>query len=336
MDQPDMAPPKFFSEAMPDSAQPDRQSSTGLPAQRSGQSGQPGITGSELRLYVWSMLPERHRNEVCRQIRACCETFIASVRVERGQRKAETDRLVSEVVAHLLRATSVPREETPMERQSPASENNVTSERGRAAAGPPMPWRAKGAADEHDPLRDARVRWVVEDTCNKPALFHRYEDVRRRDRGGKWDGSGYPLMPVDDQTIEQLSGHYDPAEDETNSLQAEDSRRAWAGLLELAVHQFGPDDDVVALLQVLASDRDTQDMFGSQWPIGQIVSALNRRQAPTPWDDDRVENAKRRLTRCIVKIKQSNGLDAVDLRALLARYARERHAAAGRSAQRTT
>jgi hypothetical protein len=335
MDQPDMAQQKYFSEAMPDSAQPGRQSSTGLPAQRPGQLDQPGMTGSELRLFVWSVLPERHRNEVCRQIRACCETFIASVRVERGQRKSETDRLVSEVVAHLLRATSVPREETPMERQSPAMENNAPSERGRAVAGP-MPWRAKGAADEHDPTRDARVRWVVEDICNRPALFHRYEDVRRRDRGGKWDGSGYPLMPVDDQTIEQLSGHYDPSEDETESLQAEDSRRAWAGLLQLAIHQFGSDDDVVSLLQVLANDRDTQEAFGSQWPIGQIVGALNRHQAHASWNDDRVENAKRRLTRCIVKIKQANGLDAVDLRALLARYARERDTAAGRPAQRTT
>jgi hypothetical protein len=325
MDESDMAPQKYFSDAAPESARAGRQSTTGLPAQRPGQSDRPGTTAAELRLYVWSMLPERHRSEVCRQIRACCETFIASVRVDRSQRKSETDRLVSEVVAHLLRATSAPREETAMDRQLHAMGKNPPSEPGRTMAKPdtPMPWLAKGVANEHDPTRDARVRWVVEDTCNRPALFHRYEDMRRRDRGGKWDGSGYPLMPVDAQTIEQLSGHYDPTEDETDALHAEDSRRAWAGLVAFAAHQFGPNDDVVALVQVLAEDRDTQDSFGSQWPIGQIVRALNRRQAQTSWNDDRVDNAKKRLTKCIAKIKQANGLDAVDLRALLVRYARE-------------
>jgi hypothetical protein len=147
--------------------------------------------------------------------------------------------------------------------------------------------------------------------------------MRRRDRGGKWHGSGYPLVTVDEQTMEQLSGHYDPAENEADALQLEESRRAWAGLMALVVQQFGAADDITALLQTLAEDGETQDAFGSQWPIGKIAETLGKRQPGQTWTDDRVENAKRRLTKFIGKIKKTHGLDAVDLRALLVRYARE-------------
>jgi hypothetical protein len=317
----------FLPDSAPESARTIRQANTGTAAPPPGQSVPGGMTGAELRLYAWSELPQPHRNEVCRQIRMRCETFISTVRVDRRQRRSEVDSLVSEVVAHLLRATSMRREEAATDRDTETMEANERSdpEQSVRTSRAPLPWQARGRIDPWEPMRDARVIWVVEETCNRQALFHRYEDMRRRDRGGKWDGSGYPLVAVDNQTIEQLSGHYDPAEDETDSLQAEDSRRAWQGLVALTKHQFGPDDDVATLVQVLAEDRDTQDSFGSQWPIGKIARALNARQpqSSAAWNDDRVENAKRRLTKCIVKIKQAHGLDAVDLRALLVRYARE-------------
>lgn len=287
MDESGNAQRKYFSHSSPESAGAGRQLNTDFPAQRAAQPDQSGITGAALRLAVWSELPERHRNEVCRLIRARCDAFISSMRVDRSQRKSEIDRLVSEVVAHLLRATSVRTEGEQMDRESPPMGTNDPAASGQAMIGPAfrMPWVAKGAIDDGDPLRDARVSWVVEDTCNRQALFHRYEDMRRRDRGGKWDGSGYPLVAVDDQTIERLSGHYDPAEDATDPLEAEDSRWAWAGLVQLVVNQFGPDDDVVALVRVLAEDRDTQKSFGSQWPIGKIVRALNARQPDAPWNE---------------------------------------------------
>jgi hypothetical protein len=315
----------FFPGSVPESGSTIRHSNTGTAAPTPGQSVPPGMSGAELRLYAWSELPQSHRNEVCRQIRVRCETFISTVRVDRRQRRSEVDKLVSEVVAHLLRATSVRREDDATGRQGKTMEASERSDPAQSAreSRVPLPWLAKGRFDAWEPMRDARVIWVVEETCNRQALFHRYEDMRRRDRGGKWDGSGYPLVAVDSQTIEQLGGHYDPAEDETDSLQAEDSRRAWQGLVALIKHQFGPDDDVATLVQVLAEDRDMQDSFGSQWPIGKIARALNARQPNAAWNDDRVENAKRRLTKCIVKIKQAHGLDAVDLRALLVRYARE-------------
>jgi hypothetical protein len=322
----------FSPEFTPESGMTIRQSNTGTAASPPRQSVPPGMTGAELRLYAWSDLPEPHRNEVCRQIRMRCETFISTVRVDRRQRKWEVDRLLSEVVAHLLRATSVRQDEAAMDRDTKTMEANERSDPAQSVheSRAPPPWLAKGRFDAWEPMRDARVIWVVEETCNRQALFHRYEDIRRRDRGGKWDGSGYPLVAVDNQTIEQLSGHYDPAEDETDALQAEDSRRAWQGLVALVVHQFGPDDDVAALVQILAEDRDTQDSFGSQWPIGKIADALNKRRPHKAWDDDRVENAKRRLTKCIVRIKQTHGLDAIDMRALLVRYAREHEPSAGR------
>jgi hypothetical protein len=310
----------YFSPAVPESRAPGRHSTTGESVQPPGPPARPVMTAAELRLRAWTELPERHRDEVCRQIRRRCEAFVASIRVERTARKAEADGLVSEVVAHLLRATSLGRDEAPMNRASPqmAAPGAATTE-----AASPWPWLGKGRIDDGDPASDARVNWLIDDTCNRQALFHRFEDVRRRERGGKWDGAGYPMVAVDHQTLESLSGAYDPGEGEADSLAIDDSRRAWDGLVKLAAHQFGPDDDVVALVRVIGSDGETQDAFGTQWPIAKIVRALNGRGAGASWDDDRVENAKRRLTRCIAKIRQSHGLDAVDLRALLARYSRE-------------
>ena len=332
MDQLGQAQRNYFPEGVPESGSPGRQSTTGESVRPPESTARPAMTPAELRLRAWTELPERHRDEVCRQIRGRCETFVASIRVERTARKAEADGLVSEVVAHLLRATCMGRDDPPMNRALPET----------AAPGVPImeatarwPWLAKGRVDERDPAGDARVSWLIDETCNRQALSHRFEDVRRRERGGKWDGTGYPMVPVDHQTLENLSGAYDPGESESDALAIDDSRRAWDGLVKLAVHQFGPDDDVVALVRVLGSDGETQDAFATQWPIGKIVRALNGRSPGASWNDDRVENAKRRLTRCIAKIRQSHGLDAVDLRALLARYSREhdrlaRDARAGR------
>jgi hypothetical protein len=344
MDESRYLPMRFFSEAAPESVRLGRQTDAQTPVQEGPRSPEwAAMTGSQLRLYAWSELPDRHRNEVCRQIRLRCEVFIGSVRVDRGQRKTEVDRLVSEVVAHLLRAMSLRKNETakgemtketglPAVRSlSPAEASGAGAKSG--ALGSIPPWLVSGKVDPLEPMGDGRVAWIVEEICNRQALLHRYEDVRRRERGGKWDGSGYPLVAVDEQTIEQLSGHYDPAESDVDSLQAEDTRRAWAGLVHLTEHQFGEKDDVVALVRVLAEDRETQESFGTQWPIGRIVRALNAKPTRIPWNDDRVENAKRRLTKFILRFRQEHGLDAIDLRALLARYARQRHLVAGSAAK---
>src|SRR5436190_20656636 len=98
----------YFFSAVPESAPGGRQPvDKASPLPRPERPSQPGMTGGELRLRVWQGLPERHRNEVCKQIRKRCEAFISSLRMERGERQPQVDQLVSEVVAHLLRAASV-------------------------------------------------------------------------------------------------------------------------------------------------------------------------------------------------------------------------------------
>ena len=325
----------YYLPKAPESAHPSRPLSAGVSGQSDDRSGSRVMSSAELRLCAWSELPDAHRNEVCRQIRSRCEAFISSLRVDRSQRRSEIDKLVSEVVAHLLRATSLRIKETTMDCGPLIVRPGASGSSASRQSGNPLPWFEKGKINLYEPPRDARVIWIVEATCNRQALFHRYEDVRRRDRGGKWDGSGYPLVAVDDRTIEQLGGHYDPDEEGSDSLKEEDARRAWEGLTQLTIHQFGADDDIVALVDVLATDSDTQESFGSQWPVGKIARALNARRPLAPWNDDRVDNAKRRLIKFISRIKQLNGFDAVDLRAFLARYARQRALAVRRPTPRS-
>lgn len=80
---------------------------SGSSALTPGQCNQSGMTAGEVRLYVWRSLPQQHQNEVCKQIRKRCEAFISSLGVVRNERQSEIDKLVSEVVAHLLRAASI-------------------------------------------------------------------------------------------------------------------------------------------------------------------------------------------------------------------------------------
>ena len=122
-----------------------------------------------------------------------------------------------------------------------------------------MPWLDRGAIDEQDPTRDSRVAWLVDEVCNRQAVIHRYEDVRRRERGGKWDGSGYPLVQADDRMMEQLSAHHDAADQREDSLDAMDSRHAWQGLVKLVEQQFQSHDDVPAVVRLLAEDADVQE-----------------------------------------------------------------------------
>src|ERR1043166_7534832 len=194
----------YFFPALPESGPPGRHSTTGESVRPPATPARPAMSAAELRLRAWTELPQRHRDEVCRQIRRRCEAFVASIRVEKVARQAEADGLVSEVVAHLLRAPSTGRKQPPMNDASPQTPSGLTTD-----AGCPWPWLAKGRIDERDPAGDARATWLLDETCNRQALFHRFEDMRRRDRGGKWDGTGYPMVAVDHQTIENLSGGYD-------------------------------------------------------------------------------------------------------------------------------
>jgi hypothetical protein len=54
-----------------------------------------------------------------------------------------------------------------------------------------------------------------------------------------------------------------------------------------------------------------------------LIKLLNVFCAPPPWNDDRVDSAKRRLTRWIKGLMRKNGLDAIDLEGLFARVGRQ-------------
>jgi hypothetical protein len=276
------------------------------------------MTAGELRLALWSTLPERHRDEVCRQVRRRCEAFVAAAGVERSERGAAAASLMSEVIAHLLRAVSLRWDEETMhhaaESTAPAGPLCTSS----ATPAAPGPW--SDAIDEQDAARDGRVLWLVNEIGNRRALAHRFEDMRRRERGGKWDGTSYPFVQVEERVLEQLAGHLEPADDPRESA---DAQQAWRGLVAMVAQQLGPQDDVLALVRLLAEDAGIQEAFGAQWPIARIADGLGRRYGPSPWSEDRVENAKRRLTRWILRLRREHGLDAVDLRALLVRTARE-------------
>jgi len=82
-------------------------------------------------------------------------------------------------------------------------------------------------------------------------------------------------------------------------------------------------------LQVLAHDPEVQAGFGVEWPVRKITEALNIIYPVPPWNDDRVENAKKRLRNWIGGIKRDHGLDQTDLLALFARYGRANAAVAG-------
>src|SRR5437660_2697101 len=161
-------PKQYFFTAAPESAPPGRHSTAGDSVEPPGLSARRAMTAAELRLRAWSDLPERHRDELCRQIRKRCEAFVASVRVEKIERKTEADGLVSEVVAHLLRVTSIRKDEMPIggvrrERTGPGQTSPETTQS--------WPWLSHGLADNADPSRDARTRWLLEETCNRQALF---------------------------------------------------------------------------------------------------------------------------------------------------------------------
>jgi hypothetical protein len=90
----------------------------------------------------------------------------------------------------------------------------------------------------------------------------------------------------------------------------------------VAESEFRPDEDVSILLSLMAHDPEIQAGFGSEWPIRKIVDALNQRHPNPTWNDDRVDNAKKRLRNWIGRMKRDHGLDSTDLMNLFAQKAR--------------
>jgi hypothetical protein len=78
------------------------------------------------------------------------------------------------------------------------------------------------------------------------------------------------------------------------------------------------------LLDLLAADPGILDGSPSgQWPVRLIVTGLNNLPTSRGWNEDRVDNAKRRLMNWIERLGRRNRLDGTDLEGLFARVARQ-------------
>jgi hypothetical protein len=121
-----------------------------------------------------------------------------------------------------------------------------------------------------------------------------------------------------------IDGILDQDVQEVGSLHEKDIRRAWRGLCISAGRRFSADEDVSALLQLIASTPELfEDSSSLHWPVNEIVALLNRRSLDHTWSVGRVDNVKRRLSRWIQRFVQENRLDAIDLEALFVRVARQ-------------
>jgi hypothetical protein len=250
--------------------------------------------GGTTRLSVLNSLPRQHQDHFFEAVRKLCASYVASRGTPVADRESESLELFSEVMAKLLGAT--------------ASGEGQHAKDGEDTK---PDWTA-----HKDPKQDGRVAWLVAEIGGRTALAHRHEDIRRR-LYGRWKEGSYKTDQLADEHVSDLAvDPIDPHEDE-------DNRRAWRGLLAAAKTEFEPTEDVSVLLELLASDTEIQAAFGSEWPVGQIVATLNGRKPARPWNDDRVDNAKKRLKGWIGRIRRDYKVDPADLMHLFAQYARK-------------
>ena len=248
------------------------------------------------RLCVLNALPRQHQDYFFEEVRKLCAAYVASRGTPIAQRESESLELFSEVMAKLLGA--------------------VASGDGQHAGAKDGEEPKPDWAVNKDPKRDGRVVWLVAEIGGRQALAHRHEDIRRR-LYGRWREGSYKVEQLAEEHVVDLAvDPIDPHEDE-------DNRRAWRGLLAAAKSEFEPNEDVSVLLDLLASDSEIQAAFGSEWPVRQIVDTLNQRKPVRPWNDDRVDNAKKRLKGWIGRIRRDYKIEPADLMHLFAQYARK-------------
>jgi hypothetical protein len=244
-------------------------------------------------------LPALHQRYLFEEIRKLCAGFL---RAKGRASEVTSEELLSEIWQKLLGQVAL--------------ENDDSS----GLPSSPTEW----STDPHFPERDGRVVWLIREIGGYEALPHRYEDILRQRFGRAQPGRGRRIVQADDLD-EVLENAVDP--DERSTLQEEDARRVWSGLLATAEALFQPQDDVHMLLRLLADDHSIlDDSSGVQWPVRKLVVLLNERFSPPPWSGDRVDNAKRRVMNWISRLMRTNGLDATDLEGLFARVARRREA----------
>jgi hypothetical protein len=287
----------------------------------------------QVALRVLHSLPPQHEKFFYREIRNLCTDFVTSLGMPRADRASAAGELLSEVMAKLLGVGPSINIDDDMQQANRITQNSTPDDQ--------WPFGSSLQTNIDTPEQDDRVRWLIKEVGGRRALEHRFEDMRRQ-RWGRWHGLGYRtsqlsapanvesgidrdeemLAQKDEHAREYLGDHEDTHHDW-------DVQRAWIGMLVIASRRFKPHEDVQKLLQVLAHDPEVQAGFGVEWPVRQIVEALNIIHPDPPWNDDRVENAKKRLRNWIGGIKRDHGLDQIDLMALFARYGRANAAIAG-------
>ncbi|MBA3727500.1 MAG: hypothetical protein H0W86_13980 [Armatimonadetes bacterium] len=287
----------------------------------------------EVALRVLHSLPSQHEKVFYREIRKLCTDFVTSLGMPRADRASAAGELLSEVMAKLLGAGSSINIDDDMQQASRITQNSTSDDQ----------WPSGSSLETNidTPEQDGRVLWLIKEVGGRRALEHRFEDMRRQ-RWGRWHGLGYrtaqfsapanagPGMDRDEEMLTHQDGHArELQEDHDDPHHDRDVRLAWSGMLAIASRRFKPHEDVQKLLQVLAHVPEVQAGFGVEWPVRQIVEALNIVHPDPPWNDDRVENAKKRLRNWIVGIKRDHGLDQIDLMAMFARYGRANAAMAG-------
>jgi hypothetical protein len=258
------------------------------------------------RLSVLNSLPRQHQDYFFEAVRNLCGSYVASKGTPAAQRDAESSELFSEVMAKLLGATASGEGQTAGAVEIEVIESEWTT--------------------DQDPKRDGRVTWLIAEVGGRQALAHRHEDIRRR-LYGRWKEGSYKTEQLADEHVTDL------AVDPIDPLEDEDNRRAWRGLIVAAKNEFEPTEDVSVLLDLLASDPEIQAGFGSEWPVRQIVETLNRRKPARLWNDDRVDNAKKRLKGWIGRIRRKYQIDPSDLMHLFAQYARKQELAEAENAR---
>ena len=252
--------------------------------------------GGTTRLSVLNSLPRQHQDYFFEEVRKLCAAYVASRGTPVAQRESESLELFSEVMAKLLGAVA------SADGQQPGTKDDGDAK---------PDW-----AVNKDPKRDGRVTWLVSEIGGRQALAHRHEDIRRR-LYGRWREGSYKVEQLAEEHVLDLA--VDPIEPHED----EDNRRAWRGLLVAAKTEFKPEEDVSVLLDLLATDSEVQAAFGSEWPVRQIVDTLNKRKPARPWNDDRVDNAKKRLKAWIGRIRRDYNVEPDDLMHLFAQYARK-------------
>ncbi len=284
-------------------------------------------------LRVLHSLQSQHQKFFYREIRKLCMDFVISLGLPLADRSSAAGELLSEVMAKLLGAGLSSNIDDDLIHASRTTQKSTSDDQ--------WPFDLSFQINIEAPEQDDRVRWLIKEVGGQRALKHRFEDMRRQ-RWGRWHGLGYRMSQIstltngetgmdrDEEILTHQREHaHELEEDREDPHHDRDVQLAWIGMLAAASRRFKPQEDVQKLLQVLGHDPEVQACFGVEWPVREIIKALNIIHPDTPWNDDRVENAKKRLRNWIGGIKRDHGLDQTDLMALFARYGRANAATAG-------